>query len=66
MKISELLGYQLQETATAGSTMSANTSVGTVYKNTRTKQPKNDDGTAVNALDTDDNLLTGGSIAKRT
>jgi|688.fasta_scaffold39826_3 hypothetical protein len=65
MKISELLGHPLQETATSGSTMAANVNVGAVYQDAPPKQRKNKDGTVKNALDVNDNLLTGGSIAKR-
>ena len=52
------------ESATAGATSSANVSVGAVYKNKPTKQAKNKDGTAKNALDMKTNLLTGGSVKR--
>lgn len=56
----------ISETATAGSTSSANVNVGAVYKNKPGKTAKNKDGTAKNALDmTGTNLLTGGSLVKR-
>jgi hypothetical protein len=54
----------LPESATAGATSAANVAVGAVYKNKPTKQPKNKDGTAKNALDMNANLLTGGSIKR--
>lgn len=60
MKISELLG----ETATAGATTAANVGVGAVYNNAPIKQKKNKNGTVTNALDTNTNLMTGGSIKR--
>lgn len=57
-------GAGIRETATAGATSAANVGVGAVYKNKPTKQPKNKDGTAKNALDMKANLLTGGSIKR--
>jgi hypothetical protein len=45
--------------------MAANVNVGAVYQDAPPKQRKNKDGTVKNALDVNDNLLTGGSIAKR-
>lgn len=64
MKINELI-KALNETATAGATCSGNITVGAVYSNKPAKQKKKKDGTAVNALDMGNNLLTGGSIARR-
>jgi len=67
MRIHEILNplESLRETASAGATCSGNVTVGAVYPNKPTKQPKKKNGTAVNALDMDANLLTGGSIARR-
>jgi hypothetical protein len=59
MKLHELL-----ETATAGGTSAGNVAVGAVYKNKPAKTAKNKDGTAKNALDQQNNLLTGGSIKR--
>ena len=64
MKINELL-QALNETATAGSTSSGNVAVGAIYPNKTVKQKKKKDGTVVNALDLNNNLLTGGSVVKR-
>ncbi len=64
MKINELL-QALNETATAGSTSAGNISVGAIYPNKPIKSKKKKDGTVVNALDINNNLLTGGSIVKR-
>ena len=61
MKIYEII----KETATAGSTSAANVGVGVVYPNKGPKQKKNKDGTVVNALDINANLMTGGSIKRR-
>ena len=61
------------EAATPGATSSANVSVGAVYKNDakrdkngvpKAKQKLNKDGTAANALDMKNNLMTGGSIKR--
>lgn len=65
MKISELLGGSLHEAATGGTTSSVSVGTGAVYPNKPPKQKTNPDGTAVNALNTNQNLLTGGSITKR-
>jgi hypothetical protein len=62
MKISELLGYKLDETATDGATSATNVGVGAIYPN---KAPKPKKGLKPNAIDTNQNLMTGGSI-KRT
>jgi hypothetical protein len=62
MKIQEII---LKETASEGSTSAGMMSVGAVYKNKKAKTYKNKNGTVKNALDTNANLLTGGSIAKR-
>lgn len=61
MKIYEII----KETATMGATSAANVGVGVVYPNKGPKQKKNKDGTVVNALDIDANLMTGGSIKRR-
>jgi len=61
MKIHEII----KETATAGATSAANVGVGVVYPNKGPKQKKNKDGTVVNALDQNTNLMTGGSIKRR-
>ncbi len=61
MKIREIL---IKETATVGGTSAGMVSVGAVYKNKAGKTPKNKDGTAKNALDLKNNLLTGGSIKR--
>ena len=61
MKIHEII----KETATAGATSAANVGVGVVYPNKGPKQKKNKDGTVVNALDINANLMTGGSIKRR-
>ena len=52
------------ESATAGATSAANVSVGAVYKNKPVKAAKNKDGTIKNALDSNANLLTGGSLKR--
>lgn len=58
MKIRELF-----ETATAGATSSGNVSIGTpIYRNSPVKANKKKDGTVKNALDSNVNLITGGSI----
>lgn len=63
MKISEILDVSLKETASAGGISSANVSTGPVYKNKKQKFTK---GKLIpNALDTNTNLITGGSIVKR-
>jgi hypothetical protein len=54
----------IAETATAGATSAANVSVGAVYKNKPVKAAKNKDGTIKNALDSNANLLTGGSLKR--
>jgi len=54
----------MQETATAGATSAGNVGVGAIYKNKPGKTPKNKDGTAKNALDMKNNLLTGGSVKR--
>lgn len=63
----------LTEVASPGATTSANVSVGAIYKNDakrdkngvpKAKQKKNKDGTAANALDMKNNLMTGGSIKR--
>jgi len=59
-----LTGAPLTETATAGATSAANVSVGAVYKNKPVKAAKNKDGTIKNALDSNANLLTGGSLKR--
>lgn len=60
------LPAHVKETATAGGTSAGNVSVGAVYSNKKGKSAKNKDGTVKNALDVKgQNLLTGGSIAKR-
>lgn len=64
MKVNELL-QALNETATAGATSAGNIAVGPIYPNKPVKQKKKKDGTTVNALDLNNNLLTGGSIVKR-
>ncbi len=64
MRISEVL-KALNETASTGSTSAGNIASGPVYPNKPVKQRKKKDGTAVNALDMSNNLLTGGSIVKR-
>jgi hypothetical protein len=61
MKIYEII----KETATAGATSAANVGVGAVYQNKGPNQKKNKDGTVVNALDQNANLMTGGSIKRR-
>ena len=69
-----LIRELLKEIATTGGTNAANVSIGAVYKNDaprdkngmpKAKQKKKKDGTAVNALDMGNNLITGGSIKKR-
>lgn len=62
MKIREIL---IKETATAGGTSAGMVSMGPVYKNKPAKALKNKNGTAKNALDTNANLITGGSLIKR-
>jgi len=52
------------ESATAGATSAANVGVGAVYKNKPVKAAKNKDGTIKNALDSNANLLTGGSLKR--
>jgi hypothetical protein len=92
MKISELLGYELLESATAGATSAAN--IATVIspqlaigkrsignksytgspgksgkkapKVPKVVQPKNSDGTAINALDMKGTNLFGGGTVKRS
>lgn len=64
MKVNELI-KSLNETASAGATSAGNVTVGPVYPNKPVKQKKKKDGTTVNALDLNNNLLTGGSIVKR-
>ena len=60
-----MLIRELFETATAGATSSGNVGVGLVYPNKPIKSLKKKNGTVKNALDTNVNLLTGGSIVKR-
>jgi len=60
MKIHEII----KETTTAGATCAANVGIGVVYPNKGPKQKKNKDGTVVNALDQNTNLITGGSIKR--
>lgn len=62
MKISEILNKSIIETASSGSTSAANVSTGAIYPNKPAKQTKR---IKPNALDTNANLLTGGSITKR-
>ncbi len=64
MRISEVL-KALNETASAGATSAGNVASGPIYPNKPVKQRKKKDGTAMNALDIGNNLLTGGSIVKR-
>jgi len=61
MKIRELL-----ETGTSGGTNAGNIgSIGLAIPNVPVKSAKKKDGTAKNALDSNVNLITGGSIVKR-
>jgi hypothetical protein len=57
-------GAPVSESATAGATSAANVGVGAVYKNKPVKASKNKDGTIKNALDSNANLLTGGSLKR--
>ncbi len=61
MKVRDII----KETATSGATSAGNVSVGPVYPNKPQKQKKAKNGLPPNALDTNANLLTGGSIIKR-
>jgi hypothetical protein len=62
MKISELLGYKLNETSSDGTTTAANVGVGVVSQN---KAPKPTKGLKPNALDDEKHgLMTGGSIKR--
>lgn len=62
MKVREII---IKEHATGGGTSAGMVSVGPVYKNTPGKTLKNKNGTAKNALDSNVNLITGGSLVKR-
>lgn len=61
MKIHEIIN----ETATVGATSAANVGVGVIYPNKKaSKKNKNPDGTIKNAIDSNANLFTGGSIKR--
>jgi hypothetical protein len=64
---------ELTEISAGTTTTAANVNVGAVYKNDaprdkngvpKARQKRNKDGTAKNALDITNNLLTGGSIKR--
>lgn len=60
MKVYEIV----KEMATAGGTSAASVGVGAVYANKPPKPNKKKDGTVINALDQNVNIMTGGSIKR--